>query len=104
MMNQALLDKALDLLAPKTAILWAATASGYKVQTVVDGQITDEYNAGNSARCSQTYVDDDRGVGLEQMRAWAEQTAKETADTLRVPHSQVEEDADLLEELKEELA
>ena len=84
-----------------TYILWAAIEQGYVVQTVVDGEVVNEYNAGNSPRCSQTYVTN--GVGLNQMRAWAEQTAKEIADSLSVPHTQVEEDNDLSERLQEEL-
>lgn len=87
-----------------TVIQWAATADGYTVLTYVDGEVVDEYNAGNSPHESQTYVSAERGVGLAQMRAWAEQTAKEKANALGVSHSQVEEDADLLESLKEELA
>ena len=82
------------------AVVWAATEETYTVQVLIDGTIVDEYNAGNSPRCSQTHVSAEFGVGLERMQAMARQTAEAMANDLDIPLDRVEEDEDLLTQLE----
>ena len=58
---------------------WAASARRYQVQVIDGGEIIEEYEAGNSGMCSQTYVAPEDGVGVKNMREWAEITAKQMA-------------------------
>jgi hypothetical protein len=63
-------------------VTWGATERQYRVECIdmADGQPVEQYEAGNGYGDSQAYVEPERGVGLDQMRAWAEQTAREMAE------------------------
>lgn len=85
-------------------IIWGATEYGYSVQTIDDGEIVDEYTAGNNRCDSQSYVDLDspNALPLATMRQFAEQTANEIAADKGITN--VSEDADLTDALRESLS
>ena len=89
-------------------VLWAACEEGYLVQVFKGGEEepVEEYRAGNSPKCSQTYVRvSERSVSLEQLSEFAERTARELAKKHHVSVLEgVCEDAGVLEKLQEELA
>jgi hypothetical protein len=63
-------------------VIWGATERQYRVECYdpQTGEEIEVYTAGNSYGDSQAYLDAEDGAGLEQMRAWAEQTAQEMAE------------------------
>jgi hypothetical protein len=66
-------------MATKPYIIGEYNALEYKVLNYSDKFPNGEevYSAGNSPFDSQGYVDADKGVGLERMKQFCEQTAKE---------------------------
>jgi hypothetical protein len=83
------------------AVAFAATKYGYVVQ-VIDNGIVCEYAAGNCRTESQTVINPNSSgvVSRSQLRRWAEQTAKETADEWQIPVRQIEYDPDLEAQLE----
>lgn len=87
-----------------TLIGYAVTRRGYTVQTHVDGQVTDEYNGGNSPYTGgdRLHPDDKDAIPLRTLKKHAKKTALETADELGISHDNVFEDKDLATALKDE--
>lgn len=79
-------------------VIYAAIPYGYAVKVMENNKVVDEYTAGNSPRCSQTYVDPKDGLPLSRMREFAKQTAEEMAGDAPVEYSN-----DLEGELREML-
>ena len=89
-------------------VLRAACEEGYIVQVWKgtgggEPELVEEYRAGNSPRCSQTYVPVEAGVGYQQMAAFASRTAQELGEKHGILFVMQGEDPDLLEKLKAEL-
>lgn len=84
-------------------IIYAACPYGYCVQRVVNGEIVEQYDAGNHRGCSQTYVDPSSPNAESESTLWqyAEQTAREWAGG--EPIEPIERDDDLAESLSESL-
>ncbi len=85
-------------------VIYAATRLGYCVQVIDGGEIVHEYSAGNCGKESQTIVAprSPNAVALSQLRRWAAQTARVIAKERGI--SQVQHDADLEADLKEQNA
>jgi hypothetical protein len=85
-------------------VIYAATGYGYSVQVIDGGEVVYEYMAGNHQRESQTFVDprSSNAVRLSQLRRWAKQTAGEIAKERKISAKQIEYDADLEAQLKEQ--
>ena len=85
-----------------TTIAFAANQFGYCVQVIADGEVIQEYAAGNCQTDSQAFIDPGSPgvVGRSQLRRWAEQTAKEIADEWQIPLNKVEYDPDLEAQLE----
>jgi hypothetical protein len=78
-------------------VKYFATPFGYSVTTyTADGRPVDEYTAGNSRKCSQTYLapGTDGAVPEKQLRTWAEATAFETAENNGLSRDKVSYDED----------
>jgi len=85
-------------------IIYGASAYGYTVRHIVGTETVNEYSAGNSQRCSQTYlVPSDTTVPESQLLAWAKQSAEEQAKEWGVDPEKIEHCTDLDSELQEEL-
>ena len=83
-------------------VLYAATHLGYCVQVIDNGQIVDEFSAGNSRHDSQVAVDagSPGAVNLRQLRRWAKQTASDIAEEQGI--ERVQYDPDLEADLNEQ--
>ena len=77
------------------AITYGYCKHGYQVFLIEDGEIKDQYSAGNSRFDSQAYVDprSPSAVSLEQLAEFARQTAEEWAE--EHGNCPVEHDADM---------
>jgi hypothetical protein len=75
-------------------VTWGATDRLYRVECIDmnDGHPVEDYVAGNGYGDSQAVVEPERGVGLEQMREWAEQTAREMAEEYDAEYGGEDED------------
>lgn len=80
------------------AIVWAASAYGYRVVVTNERGILEEYQAGNSYYDSQVWIEPSTwgSVSARDLRRYARQTAREWAKEQGVPVSRVYEDVDLL--------
>lgn len=87
---------------PAAMVLWAATVYAYKV-TVYDADVQplEEYTGGNSRFDSAAFVPVAEGESLETMTRYAQSTAAEMAAKWNVAPSDISEDADEAQYLRE---
>jgi hypothetical protein len=84
-------------------IIYGACPYGYTAQVVQDGEIVDEYTAGNSPFDSQGYINPDSpgAVSLRTLQVYARRTAQDLAEEWGVSPSSVSEDEDIVSHLSE---
>lgn len=85
-------------------IIYSANRYGYVVHVVMGGEVIDEYHAGNCYGDSTSSIEP-HSIGAAHpntLRAWALQTAKDTADEYRLPYSKIIYEAGLMTDPEKE--